>query len=81
MAIFTPHDIAEQLGVTQGKVYRLIAIGDLNAIDVSAKADKRPNWRILPSDFEDFVRSRSSRGTAVLAGEGSDMAGAPPGVV
>ena len=56
-----------------------IRLGHLTAIDVSAKADKRPNWRILGSDFDDFVRARSSNVIQQVNESMCDMDGAPPG--
>ena len=52
--------IAQRLSVAPTKVYELIGNGSLVAIDVSARADQRPRWRITEADFQSFLSQRSS---------------------
>ncbi len=59
LTILTADDVAEQLAVSRDKVYRLISSGSLHAINVGVNPD-RACYRILPSDFELFLTSRST---------------------
>ena len=57
---YTAADCAKMLDIPVKKLYVFIERGDLRAVDVSIKEDN-PRWRILKSDFQSFVESRSSR--------------------
>jgi len=57
----TPPKIAEILGVKPSKVIAWIRVGELAAIDVSAKRGGRARWRITQSAFDAFQAARSNR--------------------
>ena len=60
MNVLTPTTMAKRLAVQPSKVYEYIENGSLEAVDVSARADRRPRWRISEAAYKDFVRARSS---------------------
>lgn len=55
------HDAAVELDISDKQVRRLIASGDLEAIDVSVTGSKRKEYRIPPEKIADFKRRRSTR--------------------
>lgn len=54
----TPAEVAKSWGVSPDKVVRFIRSGELKAIDISQKRDKRPRYRIDPADVEAFEAAR-----------------------
>lgn len=59
MQYMTPPKVAKLLGVSTDKVIRLIALGELQAFNLSNGI--RPRWKIDPADLETFLDSRSNR--------------------
>lgn len=51
---------ARRLGVHPGKILRLIATGELRAINMAESTAGRPRWKILPDAVEEFLLSRQS---------------------
>lgn len=56
----TVRDVAQRLGVGDGKVLQWIASGDLKAHDLSQARKERPRWGIDPAEVERFLEARSS---------------------
>ena len=54
----SPHALSKQLGVKPTKVLNWIRTGELRAINLAETAGKRPRWKILPHDLEEFFDSR-----------------------
>lgn len=52
-------EAAELLGVTSNTVYRLIAAGQLRAVDVDASG-RRPRTRVRHDDLQAFVDARTA---------------------
>jgi hypothetical protein len=57
---FRPIDLARKYGCAVGKILRFIAAGELCAIDISQKRDKKPRWVIVADAVESFERARSN---------------------
>lgn len=45
----------EQLGCSENHVYRLIASGQLRAVDIRPRGSKRPKTRIRRDDLHAFI--------------------------
>lgn len=53
--------LAEELAVKEQVILQWIRSGELKACNLAANAKgRRPRWRILPNDLEDFLRRRST---------------------
>lgn len=59
-ALLDVKEVAAAIGVTPWWVRRLIATGELRAINVGG-ADKAARWRVDPEDLEAWIRQRESR--------------------
>ena len=53
--LFTIPQAAEQLGVSENHVYRLIASGVLRAVDVRQPGSRRPKTRVREDDLAAFI--------------------------
>ena len=58
-------EAADALGVTPWWTRRLIASGDLRAINVGGP-DKSARWRVAPEDLAAFIRARENRARDLL---------------
>jgi hypothetical protein len=56
--VSVPH-LAKEWGVSTAKIIAFIKSGELRAIDVSTKQDKRPRYLIDRTDIEAFEQARS----------------------
>jgi hypothetical protein len=60
MTWLTIRDIQKRLGISQpDTVLRLIRLGHLKAINLSANPAGRATWRIRPEDFAAFLTART----------------------
>ena len=62
----TPRQVADILGVNCTKVGHFIDSGELSAINVAAKRNGRPRWKISPESLKQFEASRSNSKPAPL---------------
>jgi len=61
-AFLTTAEIADELGIDQGKVTDWIANGDLQAVNVAlVSGGVKPRWRVRREAFEQFIVSRQSQ--------------------
>jgi excisionase family DNA binding protein len=56
----TPAEVATILFVSHDKVLGWIRGGELHAVNVANRGSRKPHYRIMASDFENFLRLRSS---------------------
>jgi hypothetical protein len=54
----TPPRIAELLGLDVHQIHGFIKRGELVAVDLSQRRNRRPRYRISPMALEAFLRSR-----------------------
>ena len=59
MSLYTILEAAERLSVTEGKVKKLLASGELAGVDVSCGSGKRKRWRVSDQAIEDFTTRRT----------------------
>jgi excisionase family DNA binding protein len=52
---------AVRLGCSDDHIYRLIAAGELEAVDISQPGAKRAKTRVREADLSSYVRSRTRR--------------------
>jgi excisionase family DNA binding protein len=50
--LLTPQDVASRLRISRDKVWKLIACGQLKAINLAKPGASRPTYRIRESDFD-----------------------------
>jgi hypothetical protein len=60
----SPPVLARQWGVDAKKVLGLIAAGELVAVNLAARVDGRPRWRISDEEVTAFLKRRQSRPAA-----------------
>lgn len=58
---FSVSEIAELMGVKQDNVFAWIAARELLAVNVAAKRNGKPRWRISEEALEAFQASRSTK--------------------
>lgn len=63
--LLSVREVAHALGVTPWWTRRLIASGDLRAINVGGP-DKSARWRVAPEDLAAFSRARENRSRDLL---------------
>ena len=56
----TPPQISNDLSVGHDKVLGWIHSGELQAVNLAARRDGRPRWRISDEDLEDFLARRAA---------------------
>jgi excisionase family DNA binding protein len=57
----TVPEIAKAMGVNETKILRLIASGEIAAVNVAQALGNRPRWRISPQAFDDFLAMRGAK--------------------
>jgi len=57
--LLTIPEAGEKLGVSPNTVYKLIAGGDLRAVDMSSSNAKRSRTRVRADDLEAFIEART----------------------
>lgn len=56
--------VAERLDISTGQVLRLIAAKELEAVDISAGAGRRPTYRVAPESVDALIQRRGKRHAA-----------------
>lgn len=59
-AYTSPPAVAETLGINVCKVLSWIKSGELRAVNVAARAGRRPRWRIAQTDLDSFLAGRTA---------------------
>lgn len=62
VVLYTIPDAAEHLGCSQMHVYRLIAAGELRAVDTSVPGTKRAKSRVRADDLAEYIERKTGRG-------------------
>lgn len=50
---------ATRLGASEMHIYRLIASGDLRAVDISMPGSRKSKTRVRSDDLDDYIESRT----------------------
>lgn len=56
--LLTPEEAGDRLGVTAKSIYRLIALGELRAVEVKVSGT-RSKTRVRDDDLQDFIDRRT----------------------
>jgi excisionase family DNA binding protein len=59
MALLTPRQAAERLKCSMNHIYRLIAQGELRAVDIARAGSRRTKMRVRSDDLALYVDSRT----------------------
>jgi excisionase family DNA binding protein len=59
IALHTVPGAAERLHCSEMHVYRLIAAGELRAVDISAPSSRRSKTRIRGDDLDDYIERQT----------------------
>jgi excisionase family DNA binding protein len=59
LALLTPRQAAEMLGCSPNSVYRLIAGGELQTIDIAPGTSQRSKMRVRRADLQAFIDRRT----------------------
>lgn len=57
--LLKPAEVAEVLGISENGAYRLIANGQLRAVDVSQPGARTSKTRVRSDDVEEFIERRT----------------------
>jgi excisionase family DNA binding protein len=60
--------VAERLGCSDSHVYRLIAVGELDAIDISQPGARKAKTRVSEANLDAYIESRRRRAVSVGPG-------------
>lgn len=61
VVLLTPGAAAVRLGCSDDHIYRLIAAGELEAVDIAQPGAKRPKTRVSEADLSSYIQSRTRR--------------------
>ena len=64
LALLTPRQAAGMLDCSPNGVYRLIAGGELQAVNIAPAGSQRPKTRIRRSDLKAFIDARTQGRTS-----------------
>ena len=64
VTLHTVPGAAEFLGCSEMHIYRLVAAGQLRAVDISSTGARRTKTRIRSDDLAAYSERRTTRGTA-----------------
>jgi excisionase family DNA binding protein len=62
--LLTIPETADELGISPNTVYKMIACGDLRAVDMAVPGARRPKTRIRLEDLESFIEARTREARA-----------------
>ena len=57
--LLTIPETADELGISPNTVYKMIACGDLRAVDMAVPGARRPKTRVREEDLVSFIESRT----------------------
>jgi len=58
---------AERLGCSEMHIYRLIAVGELDAVDIAQPGARRSKTRVRSDSIDDYIESRTRRAPAAAS--------------
>ena len=61
VTLLTPAAAAVRLGCSDDHVYRLISMGELDAVDIAAPGAKRSKTRVRSDGIDAYIESRTRR--------------------
>ena len=59
LSLLTPAEAAARIGASEMHIYRLIADGELRAVDISQRGSKRSKTRVRSDDLEAYIEVRT----------------------
>ena len=59
LSLLTPAEAAARIGASEMHIYRLIADGELRAVDISQRGSKRSKTRVRSDDLEAYIETRT----------------------
>ena len=71
LVLLKPREAADALGISENGVYRLIASGQLRAVDVSQPGARSSKTRLRADDVEAFIEARTRASPTRRDGSGS----------
>jgi excisionase family DNA binding protein len=61
LTLLTPAAAAARLGCSDMHVYRLIAAGELDAVDIAQPGARRSKTRVRSDDVDSYIKARTRR--------------------
>jgi excisionase family DNA binding protein len=59
LSLLTPAEAAGRIGASEMHVYRLIADGELRAVDIAQRGSKRSKTRVRSDDIDQYIEART----------------------
>ncbi len=66
-ALLTIASAAQRLGCSDMHVYRLIAAGELDAVDIAQPGARRPKTRVSEANLASYIKARTRRARPAVA--------------
>lgn len=60
LTLYTPAEAGERLRASESHVYRLIADGNLRAVDIAQPGSRRPKTRVRSDDLDAYIEARTT---------------------
>ena len=61
LLLLTPAEAATRIGASEMHVRRLIADGELDAVDIAQQGSRKPKTRIRSDDIDAFIKARTRK--------------------
>jgi excisionase family DNA binding protein len=59
LSLLTPAEAAGRIGASEMHIYRLIADGELRAVDIAQRGSKRSKTRVRSDDIDQYIEART----------------------
>jgi excisionase family DNA binding protein len=59
LSLLTPAEAAGRIGASEMHIYRLIADGELRAVDIAQRGSRRSKTRVRSDDIEAYIEART----------------------
>jgi excisionase family DNA binding protein len=59
ITLYTPTEAGERIGSSDAHIYRLIAAGELRAVDISQPGARKSKTRIRSDDLADYIERKT----------------------
>ena len=61
LSLLTPAEAAGRIGASEMHVRRLIADGELDAVDIAQQGSRKPKTRVRSDDVDAFIQARTRK--------------------
>lgn len=59
LALYTPSEAADRIRASESHIYRLIAEGELRAVDIAQPGSRKPKTRVRSDDLDAYIEKQT----------------------